>query len=211
MDEFSCPLCLTPNAPFYSNDKLRSFFRCSKCDLTFASPKSWLSPSEEKKRYDFHQNSPEDTRYREFLNRLCTPMCELLPPYQKGLDFGCGPGPTLDKLFVENGHTMDIYDLFYFNHPHVFNNTYDFIVASEVIEHVFNPKDELNRLWQMIKPGGLFGIMTMFVPEDTDFKTWHYKNDDTHICFYSTRTFEYLKRTWNATLVFKKNVAIFKK
>ena len=56
---------------------------------------NFLSAEDEKARYDLHQNSPNDNRYRQFLNRIFVPMQERIAPESCGMDFGSGPGPTL--------------------------------------------------------------------------------------------------------------------
>jgi hypothetical protein len=44
---------------------------------------------------------------------------------------------------------------------------------------------ELNRLFTLLKKGGVLAIMTQMITKETDFSTWYYKNDPTHICFFS--------------------------
>ena len=83
----------------------------------------------------------------------------------QGLDFGSGPGPTLSIMFREAGYPMEIYDYFYAPNTDVLNNQYDFITATEVIEHLRHPIQTLNLLWKILKPGGVLGIMTETVPD----------------------------------------------
>lgn len=58
----------------------------------FVPSQYWLSAISEKQEYDKHINTPEDTGYRAFLNRIFTPVLARLPAKAKGLDFGCGLG-----------------------------------------------------------------------------------------------------------------------
>jgi len=44
-----------------------------------------------------------DPRYRRFLARLAEPLIAHLPKGARGLDFGCGPGPTLSLMLREAG------------------------------------------------------------------------------------------------------------
>ena len=104
-----CPLCSGPSA-FYCKDKHRQFLSCSVCDLVFTPREFYVSVEKEKEIYDRHQNSPDDLRYRNFLNKMFLPMNDRLSPESVGLDFGSGPGPTLSVMFEEAGHTMSIYD-----------------------------------------------------------------------------------------------------
>ena len=207
-----CPLCLSAKTIFFSEDKSRSYFQCNTCSLIFVPVSLLLTAQEEKVRYDLHQNFPSDPNYRKFLGRIFNPMQKLIAPGSKGLDFGSGPGPTLSLMFEEVGHTMSIYDHFYANEPSIFTKQYDFITASEVVEHLFNPKEELDRLWNCLKPAGCMGIMTKLALDSKAFASWHYKRDLTHVCFFSKSTFGWLAEKWQARLTFAdKDVIIFKK
>ena len=139
-------------------------------------------------------------------------MQERLAPGSRGLDFGSGPGPTLSVMFEETGHFMAIYDRFYAQEPSVLETQYDFITATEVLEHLHNPGQELDRLWTLLKPGGNLGVMTQLVQDREAFTHWYYKNDPTHVCFYSRSTFQWLARQWQAEVEFAdKGVILFHK
>lgn len=201
----TCPLCQARDGQIYFEDSRRSYVNCGTCNLVFVPPAYHLSSEEEKRRYDQHQNSPQDARYRKFLNRLFIPLQTQLRPGSRGLDFGSGPGPTLSKMFQEAGHSMSIYDPYYAPDESVWTQQFDFITASEVLEHLHQPGNELDRLWASLKPGGILGIMTMLTPARTSFAAWHYKNDMTHVCFYSRHTFEWLGSQWRSKPTFFEN------
>lgn len=208
----NCLLCEAPNADAFHHDNQRDYFRCQTCHLIFVPPEQHLSANAEKAEYDLHQNSPNDLGYRRFLSRLFIPMQVQLPPHSHGLDFGSGPGPTLSVMFREAGHTMAIFDPFYAPDNTVFDHQYDFITATEVVEHLRNPQMELNRLWDRLKPGGILGIMTKLALDVDAFARWHYKNDLTHICFYSRETFRWLAGQWGVEAIFVgKDVILFRK
>jgi SAM-dependent methyltransferase len=166
----------------------------------FVPPKHYISREEEKAEYDRHQNRPDDPGYRQFLSRLFLPLRERLSPGSQGLDFGSGPGPTLSVMLTEAGHDVTLYDRFYAHFPAVLARRYDFITASEVVEHLHHPGFELDRLYRLLKPGGLLGIMTKQVIDRAKFASWHYKNDFTHVCFFSPATFVWLAEKWHAQL-----------
>ncbi len=202
MTMHECPLCQNVIArPFYK-DKRRTWLRCPECWLISVPSEYHLTPEEEKSHYDLHQNSPADMAYRGFLNRLFEPVNQRLPPSSSGLDFGSGPGPTLSVMFEEAGHAMAIYDPFYACDASVLQTTYDFATASEVVEHIADPASELDCLWSCVKPGGVLGLMTKLALDAEAFATWHYKNDPTHISFYSRETFTWLAAKWTAKLEF---------
>ena len=184
-----------------------------QCRLVFVPKRFWLSVEEEKARYDLHENSSLDPGYRRFLSRLSKPLLEKLSPLQKGLDFGCGPGPTLSLLLEEQSHHVDLYDLYYHNDSAVFEKKYVFICATEVMEHLGDPNREFESLFTMLQQGGWLGIMTKLVIDEEAFSQWHYIRDLTHICFYSRSTFEYLAERFNAELHFVSNdvILLYKK
>lgn len=208
-----CPLCEnTGYSEFFHNDRKRDFFRCSFCNLTYVPPSQLLSSEAEKAEYDKHRNSPADSGYREFLSRLFVPLQERLDPGSHGLDFGSGPGPTLSVMFEEAGHQMSLFDPFYAPDAHTLQKQYDFITASEVVEHLHNPAAQLALLWSILKPGGWLGIMTKLALDKSAFSGWHYKNDPTHVCFFSMETMEWLAGKWQTEVqIFGKDVLLFQK
>ncbi|WP_075185166.1 class I SAM-dependent methyltransferase [Teredinibacter haidensis] len=196
----SCPLCLSYNNRLFYRNKLRDYLCCSDCSLVFVPRQFHLSMEKEKAEYDKHENSPEDQAYRNFLNRLVAPMLKFLTVHDKGLDFGCGPGPTLSVMFEEEGIDVVNYDQFYALDRTLLQSTYNFITATEVVEHLRNPGVELLALWDILESGGYFGVMTKLVIDQESFSSWHYKNDPTHISFFTHDTLKHLETTWNATL-----------
>lgn len=187
-----CPLCGGTRIVPYHSDKARDYLNCQTCALVFVPSVQHLSPSAEKACYDLHDNQPDDPRYRRFLDRLFAPLNQRLAPNARGLDFGCGPGPTLSKMFQEAGYLVALYDPFYAPDDSVLSAPYDFITLSEVAEHLAEPGKVLDALWTGLSRGGWLGIMTKRVRGQADFKTWHYIADPTHVCYFSESTFHWL-------------------
>jgi hypothetical protein len=204
----TCPLCRCAEVEFFFEDKRRRYLRCTICQLVFVPRLYWLCAEDEKAMYDLHENDAGDPGYRQFLSRFSSPLLMRLGANQKGLDFGCGPGPTLSRIFEEQGHQMDLYDPFYCNDPVVFEKKYDFICATEVVEHLRDPHRELAALFMMLKRCGWLGIMTKLVIDKEAFSNWHYIRDMTHICFYSQKTFVYLAQHSNVEPHFVANDVI---
>lgn len=196
----SCPLCAFESEAYFEDAK-RPYLQCRRCGLVFVPSLYWLSPEDEKARYDLHENDPADSRYRAFLSRLFLPLEERLKAGSRGLDFGCGPGPTLSLMLEEAGHTVALFDPFYASDPTVWDHTYDFITASEVVEHLHQPGRELERLWTHLRPGGWLALLTQTVLDVEAFSKWRYKEDRTHVAFFSEGTFRFLAETWGAELV----------
>jgi len=117
----TCPLCQSKNHSLIHKDSHREYLSCSDCRFVFV-PKSFhLSETDEKLRYDTHNNDPSDNRYRHFLSQLANPLLQLIPEKSYGLDFGSGPGPTLSLMLEEKGHHVDLYDKFYASKGSIFN------------------------------------------------------------------------------------------
>ena len=207
-----CPLCASADGELWCADMRRSYQRCGNCRLIWVPPRFHLSMKAEKAEYDLHQNSPDDQDYRGFLSRLFDPMNRQIAANSHGLDFGCGPGPTLSVMFEEAGHDVDLYDPFYADVQNVLRRRYDFVTASEVVEHFRDPPTGLARLWQCVRDGGVLGIMTKRPTTQSTFANWHYKNDLTHVSFYSDETFCWLANCWGAELeIVGADVVLFKR
>nr|WP_232341024.1 class I SAM-dependent methyltransferase [Halomonas pacifica] len=198
----SCPLCGDRRAAHFHRDARRDYYRCPRCTLVHVPAAQRLAPAAERAVYDQHENSPEDPGYRRFLGRLFVPLKARLAPGAEGLDFGAGPGPTLSLMFAEAGHPMAIYDPFYAPYPEALERRYDFITATEVVEHLFAPGEELARLASRLSPGGWLGLMTKRVTSKEAFAGWHYILDPTHVCFFGEATFHWLATRLGMTVEF---------
>ena len=203
IDETHCPLCAGIGISAYFSDKRRSYQRCERCRLVFVPARFHLDRGAERAEYDLHQNEPGGPGYRAFLSRLLRPLTQRLEPGARGLDFGCGPGPALAEMLREGGFDMSLYDSFYLPDKRPLQDQYDFICATEVVEHLRKPQREWAALFAMLKPGGWLGIMTKLVRDKQAFSTWHYIRDKTHISFYSKSCMSYLAAHFNAEITFQ--------
>lgn len=186
--------------------------KCSNCDVVFVPSSSHLDHQQEKTIYDLHQNDPNDHRYRVFLSQIALPLMDRLKPQSSGLDFGCGPGPTLSLILQEQGHRVELYDPFYYPDKEPLSKQYDFITMTEVAEHLSQPRSVFEKIVSMLKSDGKLAVMTQFIPDDLDFSKWGYKNDPTHIVFYSKKTFEWLVSVMSLEIIFmQKNCVIFRR
>lgn len=208
----SCPLCSSKENTLYSQDKTGEYRLCSVCSLVYVLEAYYLDEKAEKTRYDLHTNSSEDAGYRKYLTRVSDPVIKRLKKGAHGLDFGSGPGPTLSLIFKDAGFDMRIYDHFYAKHEEVLELKYDFITATEVVEHLYEPKVVLDKLWSLLDSNGLFCLLTQVYPDQEAFSSWYYKNDPTHVCFFSLKTFSWLEKQYKAEFeVIGKDLFIFKK
>lgn len=209
---FACPLCNNKQTVFYWTDKKNhqhTYYYCSLCDVVFVIPPCRLDRATEKSRYDMHQND-NSKHYINFLSRLANPMLSCLCTPSVGLDFGSGKSQAMASLFQQAGHHCHCYDSYYYPDKSCLTRRYDFIVASEVIEHLYDPKNTFELWLDLLKPQGLLGIMTGFRPNDKYFANWWYKNDPTHVVLFSDNTFAYLQKTYGLAVAFSaKNIIGF--
>ena len=200
-----CPLCLHAGGSLFHQDRSRSYWSCPQCDLVYVPARYHISAEAARRRYDTHRNSPDDSGYagyQAFLNRLLDVLVPLLSPHSLGLDFGSGPEPVLAILMSERGYRTEIYDPLYADFSEPLERTYDFVTCSETVEHFTQPRSDWDRLLSVVKPGGWLGVMTQFVTDRSRFPNWYYKRDETHVCFYSQATFEWLAKEYELAVTF---------
>ncbi|MBD3585825.1 class I SAM-dependent methyltransferase [Salinimonas sp. HHU 13199] len=196
----NCPLCLHHEPVFYHQDKQRDYYQCTVCSLVFVPPAHHPSQKRELSEYQLHENDNDDPGYRRFLSKAALPLLQRVTSLSRGLDFGCGPAPVLAQMLLEEGHTMSVYDPFFHPDDSVLAPSYDFITCTEAIEHFHTPYQELMLLDSLLKQGGWLCIMTKRVLDKTRFASWHYKNDPTHVSFFSDETFRYLGEKYHYTV-----------
>ncbi|MBB5022609.1 methyltransferase domain-containing protein [Desulfurispira natronophila] len=148
----------------------------------------------ERQVYEHHENSPKHEGYVRFLKQALHPALPYLSADQHGLDFGCGPGPTLCMLLQEHSLKCDNYDPIFYPLP--LANQYDFIFATESFEHFHQPYKEISLIANLLRPGGHLIVMTQLWDECIDFPSWYYKSDPTHTSFYHRTTFDYIASQW---------------
>jgi len=170
-----------------------------------------MSPDQEKARYSTHQNSIEDQGYVRFLNRVLQPMLPYLNESMRGLDYGCGPGPTLSHLVKRQGISCEDYDPLFANRDLL--PPYDFIFSTECFEHFYNPNKDILRLCSLLKTGGLLGIMTEQWTTLEDFGGWYYTKDPTHTSFYHNNTFRFMCDLFGFDIIWEdgRRVVIFRR
>lgn len=200
-----CILCESTNLSSYA----RKYFKCNHCKLVFKNPETFLSIEEEVKRYSTHENTIESEGYVKYLSSILIPLLDTITENSQGLDFGCGPGPTLSLMIEKNGHKCDHFDPAFFPDVEKLKKKYDFVTSTEVFEHFHKPKLEIEKIWSLIKDNGYLGVMTVFYPvNEDDFEKWWYKNDPTHVCFYNQEVFDFLALKLNAKVTYYDNKSL---
>lgn len=196
-------LCGAHESDLFHKDTRRHYYRCGECALVFVPPQERLSLEDERARYDTHNNDPFEPGYRAFVGRIIPPLTAGLPKGSAGLDFGSGPdssgGSALSLQLGEQGYPTRVYDPLYVPDSSVFAERYDFVVLTEVLEHLF-ALQVLKELVSLLKESGRLGVMTKLVRDQAAFTTWHYIRDPTHVCFFSRETFTWVAEQLHLSL-----------
>ena len=211
-----CPLCCAMDAvPFYKGGKAsgyRDFLRCGECDLVFVPREQLLDAEGQKARYMQHNNDIDDPAYREFLGRMYYALRPSLNAGAAGLDYGAGPGPALRQMMLEDGFQVQIYDIFFHPDEQALAQIYDFITCTETVEHFTAPRQEFDRLNELLRPCGWLGVMTGMLESWDAFPSWHYHRDPTHVNFFSIGTMRWLANRYGWEALFpRENVVLFRK
>jgi ubiquinone/menaquinone biosynthesis C-methylase UbiE len=150
----------------------------------------------EKRRYLEHNNNVNDPGYQQFVAPIVNEVIKNHSPGEKGLDYGSGTGPVISKLLKDQDHNIITYDPIFEKKLGILDKTYDYIVCCEVIEHFHNPVEEFQGLRRILKPGGKLYCMTYLFSEDIDFKTWNYKDDQTHVIIYHANAIKWMNNNF---------------
>lgn len=150
-----------------------------------------LSRDQEKKRYLLHDNSLEHSGYVTFLNELLEPLQSFLSKGQQGLDFGCGPIEAAATLLQKEDLCVESYDPFFFPKEDVLKKQYDFLIASEVVEHFYDARKSWELMISLLKEKGILALRTSPFDMREGWKenllNWHYAKDPTHVSFISEK------------------------
>ena len=191
-----CIMCRSNETQLLGTYQETNYYNCIVCQSVFKDPSVFLHPTIEKERYQLHENDVNDIHYQKFVQPIFKAVTQKYSKECNGLDFGAGTGPVITKLLQDRGYSMSLYDPFFHPNTAVLNTAYDFIVCCEVIEHFHAPSKEFRLLFNLLKPGGTLYCMSELLPKKTEFEAWYYKNDPTHVIFYSEENFEWIKENY---------------
>lgn len=169
---------------------------CNTCGAYVKDEKYYLNSREEKERYKEHENDVYDEGYQNFTSPITDAVLENHSAEQLGLDYGSGTGPVISKQLRNQGYQVTLYDPFFHPNEDYLNHRYDYIFSCEVFEHFYEPKQEIEKLLELLKPGGLLYIMTHLYSTDIDFENWYYRNDPTHVFIYTTKTIAFIAKKY---------------
>lgn len=195
MFPIECPLCRQSDRLEQIDGPIgRAYRMCHHCRLISVTPEHYPDTEDEKSRYLTHKNGITYPGYVKFLKRALDPTLPYLPPKAAGLDYGCGPYPTLSILAGRAGIACRDYDPLFF--PELPPGPFDVIFATESVEHFFRPDDEFSTIAGILKRGGILTIMTETWTDPDRFATWYYSKDLTHVCFFHDESIRFLADTF---------------
>jgi len=186
-----CRLCRSPKGswPVKGPDE-RTYYFCRKCYLICVDKKHLPDRQAEKERYLTHQNGIAFDGYVNFLRRAIDPALDFIARDTVGLDYGCGPAPTLSKLLGREGYTCEDFDPFFVKHD--LQRKFGYIFCTEVFEHFFYPAKEIRKMRSLLLAQGVLVVMTERWKDRDAFPQWYYARDNAHVCFYHDRTFDHI-------------------
>jgi hypothetical protein len=169
----------------------RRFFLCPACGLISVPAEDHLGADEERSRYALHDNDADNDGYNRYLGELVQVIINR-GPAEAVLDFGCGRSAVLTGLLNVRGYCCTAYDPLYGIGADAVAATYDRVILSEVIEHVRDLPGEIALLGRVARRSGEIVVRTKLYPSVGGFAGWWYKNDTTHINFFSHDAMEVL-------------------
>lgn len=190
MNDKACPLCCSAGNWVSGTE----FLLCNECQGFFRHVRHLPGLEQEKARYETHNNDVNDPGYQAFVSPIVSAVLRDFTPNRSGLDFGAGPGPVISKLLREKGFHIVQYDPFFHNHTALLEDSYDYIVCCEVIEHFHSPDKEFQLLKRLLKPEGRLYCMTCLYSPGMELGDWFYIKDPTHVFLYQPATLEWIRR-----------------
>jgi len=223
LETTKCPICGTDKSSKLFFKYYRRLVKCQKCHLIYTNPR--IKKEYIKKLYSSHyfknnQSSvvgyknyqADETKIRLTFKRR---ILEIMKNIKTGklLDLGCAMGFFVDEsqklgwqadgieisdyavkysqtqlhLNIKQGDIQDV---------HLENNRYDLITMWDVIEHLSDPKDVLNKINKALNKDGVLVFSTPdigSIPAKVSGHHWiGYKLSDEHLTYFSLETLKLL-------------------
>ena len=191
-------------------EDVRPFYACNICGLIFSD--CFLSVEAVEKHYKDQHTNPFDWKkeaevFVEWLNNVgfSVPLLSI-----SILDYGSGSG-LLAEALKKIGFKVDCYEPMLhgeFNRES-YSEAYDVIILNEVVEHLEDINKTLDIVYKVLADNGVVFIKTLLTDRLINdplnfqdlFKGWWYKDDPTHISFFSFLTIDYICKDRGRNLV----------
>jgi hypothetical protein len=205
-----CRLCQNPSQIIFED--VRPFYACNVCGLIFSD--CLLSAEEVEKHYKNQYSSGFDWKkeaqhFVEWFDHFgfAVPVRTL-----SIFDYGSGGG-FLTKALREMSFKVDCYEPILhgeFNREN-YAEAYEIVILNEVVEHLEDINKTLDTVYSILADNGVVFIKTNLTDKLINnplnfyelFKGWWYKDDPTHISFFSSLTIEYICKDRGRNLVDK--------
>lgn len=207
----NCILCNSKLLEPIHIEKPHRFYNCSYCGSIVRSTDTFPNAIFEIERYESHNNDVNDPRYQNFVSPITLAVqADFSAQNSLGLDFGAGTGPVIKKVLNDKGYSLKLYDPFFHPDKSVLEEKYDYIVCCEVIEHFHQPLKEFKLLKNLLKPKGKLYCMTDIYRNQSNFGDWYYKNDPTHVIFYTEKSLHWIQKEFGFNeLTIEKRLIVF--
>ncbi len=136
------------------------------------------------------------------------------------LDFGAGSGGLTEELRRRGKNVTALEPMFHgYLKDQQYPEPFDVVVAVEVIEHLPNLWEELDEIDKVMTSDGIFIVTTNLTNPFIDrpdaveqFRSWCYKDDPTHVNFFSNRSLDFIAERKNWTIdVYKDQLFVARK
>ncbi len=207
-----CPLCLnTKLFTMITGPDKRTYRSCDSCKLIFTDTRYQPTRKEAEKRFKTNKNGIQYPTYLEILKQAFKPDLPFINSSLTGLDYGCGPEPTLSTFLDQEDITCDSYDPIFF--PELPQKQYDFIFSTECFEHFFLPAKEMQQIKKMLKPEGILIVLTELWTNAEAFAKWNNAKDAMHVSFYHRITMDFICTKYGFSIIPSDNpeVTVFQK
>ncbi len=188
-----CSLCGSETIG-YSEAHNRKYNKCPQCKGILLDSVYFLSEEAEKERYQLHENDVNDLGYQKFVSPIVNAICKKHDSNHKGLDFGSGKDSVIAYQLQKKGYNVLTYDPIFCPDDTILKSKYDYITCCEVMEHFYNPVKEFELLHSLLNKKGVIFCKTNLYHESINFDSWWYKNDATHVFFYSSDTLHWIQQ-----------------
>jgi len=203
----NCSLCNSDIKDQIIDNQRKKYTICNNCGLILLDKEFYVSPEAEKQRYMLHENNTDNKGYIDYLNKIISSsLTPFLKPGGRLFDYGCGPEKSWAGILKEIGFHVSTYDPYFDNNKDWVDKYFDAVTAIEVFEHMITPKIDLENISRCLRTGSLLIVRTMLHNNNSeDFIKWWYKDDPTHVSFYSETTINYICNRWDFELMQIKN------